>query len=62
MRKLSLFFWQVLAACLVAMLIAQHISINILNRRLTEIAEIAKAQDGWVYFNQVKDKEWKKYY
>jgi len=57
MRRLSTFFFQILSACLLGMLIAQHVAIGKLVSQLEGIEKIARQQDGWVYFDLVKEEK-----
>ena len=46
--KLSMFFWQITAVCLLCVAIVQHVSVTALTERLGEIEELARRQNGWV--------------
>ena len=47
--KLSMFFWQITAVCLLCVAIVQHVSVTALTDRLGEIEELARMQNGWVF-------------
>jgi len=49
--KLSLFFWQITAVCLLCVAIVQHTSVTTLTERLGEIEELARMQNGWVFID-----------
>ena len=49
--KLSLFFWQIAAVCLLCVAIVQHTSVTTLTERLGEIEELARMQNGWVFID-----------
>ena len=49
--KLSMFFWQITAVCLLCVAIVQHTSVTTLTERLGEIEELARMQNGWVFID-----------
>ena len=49
--KLSLFFWQITAVCLLCVAIVQHTSVTTLTERLGEIEELARMQNVWVFID-----------
>ena len=52
--RLSAFFWGIISVCLLAICAAQHMGIRAMSAQLNEIAELARMQGGWVYF-EIKD-------
>ena len=46
--KLSMFFWQITAVCLLCVAVVQHVAVTTLTERLGEIEEVARMQNGWV--------------
>ena len=49
--KLSMFFWQITAVCLLCVAIVQHVSVTALTERLGEIEELARMQNVWVFID-----------
>ena len=49
--KLSMFFWQITAVCLLCVAIMQHTSVTTLTERLGEIEELARMQNVWVFID-----------
>jgi hypothetical protein len=50
----SMFVWQITAALLLCVAVVQHLTVTTLTERLTEIEELARIQNGWVFFD-IKD-------
>ena len=51
----SMFVWQISAAVLLAIVIVQHCAVTVLTDRLTEIEELARMQNGWVFIDLKDD-------
>ena len=50
----SIFAWQITAAFLLFVAVVQHLAVSTLADRMEEIEELARMQNGWVFFD-IKD-------